>query len=238
MTDVRGVTLDLDDTLFAQREWLSGAWCAVADRATELGLDGTALHRALLQVAAEGTDRGSIIDRALLATGTRPQPYVADLVEAFTAHAPAHLPAYPGALDALARLRTRVPVVLVTDGNPRIQRAKIAALGLGHLLADGVVISDELGGRATRKPSPVPFRRALELLGRPAEAVVHVGDRPGKDVAGARAAGVRSVRVRTGEYAAVDDPGAAPWAEAASFAAAVDLLEPYLAGTTECHLGL
>ena len=42
---VRGVCVDLDDTLFPQQEWLAGAWAAVADRAATLGLDGAALHR-------------------------------------------------------------------------------------------------------------------------------------------------------------------------------------------------
>jgi putative hydrolase of the HAD superfamily len=150
-----------------------------------------------------------------------PEPYVAALVSAFSCHAPAELPAYPGALAALDRLGALVPVVLVTDGNPRIQRAKIDALGLVPRLA-GVVVSDELGGRAVRKPHPAAFERALALLGLPAAEVVHIGDRPAKDVAGARGVGMRCVRVRTGEYADLPDPaGLDPWWTADSFAAAV-----------------
>ena len=34
-SSVRGVCVDLDDTLFAQEEWLAGAWAAVADRADD-----------------------------------------------------------------------------------------------------------------------------------------------------------------------------------------------------------
>jgi putative hydrolase of the HAD superfamily len=230
MTWVRGVTVDLDDTLFPQQSWLTGAWAAVADRAAADGLDGDAVLRELLRVAAEGSDRGRIVDRALVAVGVDPAPHVLGLVEAFTAHAPAELPLYPGAADALRRLAVAVPVVLVTDGNPRIQRAKVAALGIEGLL-HGVVVSDELGGRAVRKPSPVPFRRALDLLGKPATAVVHIGDRPAKDVVGAAAAGLRCVRVRTGEYAAAPDDEVPPWREADSFAEAVARLEPLLAGT-------
>lgn len=225
VSPVLGVTVDLDDTLFPQQEWLAGAWSAVADRAAGLGLDGSVVLDRLLAVAAEGSDRGGIVDRALAAAGVPPEPYVAELVAAFTAHAPEALPMYPGAGSALNRLRAAaVPVVLVTDGNPRIQRAKIAALGLGGML-DGVVVSDEIGGRAVRKPSPVPFRRALALLGLAPGTVVHVGDRPHKDVAGAGAVGMRCVRVRTGEYAALPDPAdLPPWRSVASFADAVDLL--------------
>ncbi len=225
---VRGVCVDLDDTLFPQAEWLDGAWTAVAGRADTLGLDGAALHRVITRIAAEGSDRGGIIDRALVAIRVQPGPYVASLVSAFSGHAPDHLTPYPAALTALDHLQAVVPVVLVTDGNPRIQHAKIAALRLESRL-DHIVISDEIGGRAARKPHAAPFLRALELLGMPPADVVHVGDRPAKDVAGARAVGMRCLRVRTGEYADTPDPAElVPWRSAGSFLEAVELLLPLL----------
>ena len=224
-----GVTVDLDDTLFPQAEWLAGAWAAVAAEGGRLGLDPGALHRALLIVAAEGSDRGRVIDRALAKVeGAHPE-HVAGLVAAFAAHRPATLEPYPGAADALARLAAAVPVVCVTDGIPEVQRGKLVALGLDGLLLD-VVVSDELGGRHLRKPHPAPFERALIVLGAvvgggaPRHAVVHVGDRPGKDVAGAAAAGLRCVRVTTGEYAAADPGDHLAWRTVSSFAGAVDLL--------------
>jgi putative hydrolase of the HAD superfamily len=149
---------------------------------------------------------------------------VGELVRAFAAHRPTRLSPFPGVADALRSLGSRVPVVCVTDGDPGIQHGKIDALGLRPLLA-GVVVSDELGGRALRKPHPAPFRRALELVGQPAERVVHVGDRPGKDVAGAAAVGMRSVRVLTGEYAGTaGDAACPPWRTVASFAEAAGAL--------------
>jgi HAD superfamily hydrolase (TIGR01509 family) len=224
---VRAVLVDLDDTLFPQAEWLAGAWGAVSDRADALGLDGAALRGHLVRVAAQGSDRGGIIDQALVAIGVHPEPYVPALVSAFSGHAPELLAPYAGAFSALERLHASVPVVLVTDGNPAIQRAKIAALGLGGLL-DHVVVSDDLGGRAVRKPHPAAFRRALALLDLPAGAVVHVGDRSAKDVAGAHGVGMRCVRVRTGEYGALPDPaGLLPWKTAGSFREAVELLMPF-----------
>jgi FMN phosphatase YigB (HAD superfamily) len=222
---VRAVTVDLDDTLFPQSQWLAGAWQDVADRATLLGIDGAALLPVLHRICAEGSDRGGIIDRALVAIGASPERLVAVLVAAFTAHAPARLSCYPGVSDALARLARRLPVVCITDGNPRIQRAKLDALGIAHTLT-GIVVSDELGGRAVRKPHPAPFLRALELLGLPAAEVVHVGDRPAKDVVGAAGVGMRSLRVMTGEY--TDRAGAspaepAPWRTVGSFVEAAEI---------------
>lgn len=226
---VRAVTVDLDDTLFPQEHWLAGAWLAVAEEGGRRGLDADTLLPALRAVAAEGSDRGGIIDRAVAAGGADPDRHRDALVGAFTAHAPKSLACFPGAGDALDELRRWVPVVCVTDGNPRIQRAKIAALGLSEAF-DCVVISDELGGRHLRKPDPAPFRAALRTLGLAPDEVVHIGDRPAKDVQGAAAAGLRCVRVRSGEYAG-EEAATPPWREAATFAAAAGICLAEIRGT-------
>lgn len=207
MTLVRAVTVDLDDTIYPQSEFLHGAWRAVAGAGADAGLDGDRLLRSLEDECAKGSDRGGIIDRALVAIGG-PAELAPGLVATFRAHAPERLAPYPGAVEGLTALRAAVPVACVTDGDPGIQRAKLRALGLGDAF-DAVVISDE-DGRAFRKPHPGPFLKALTLLHvSPAEAV-HVGDRPEKDLAGAAAAGMAAIRVRTGEYADAPVPPRCP----------------------------
>lgn len=217
---VEAVLFDLDDTLFPQESWLAGAWADVARAAAPSGADGTALLAALLRIAAEGSARGGIVDRALLAVGAGHVP-VGPLVDAFQAHDPGVLELYPGVASLLPRLRAAVPLGLVSDGDVDIQRGKLKALAL-EASFDVVVWSDELG-RDRRKPSPAPFLRALELLGRPAARVVFVGDRPDKDVAGAQAVGMRAIRVRSGEYA-LDPDVVTPWASAATAAEAIEFL--------------
>jgi putative hydrolase of the HAD superfamily len=203
---VAAVCFDLDDTLYPQASWLAGAWEAVADAATRTGIDRVRLLDALQAVSAQGSDAGRIIDRALERLGATDASIEA-LVAAFRSHAPAHLEPYPGVRDALAALRASVPLGLVSDGDPLIQQAKLAALGLAPCFSV-VVWSDEYG-REHRKPDPLPFRLAVEQLGVAAAEVVYVGDRPAKDVAGAVAAGLQAIRVRTGEWAdAPDDPRA------------------------------
>ena len=204
---IAGVTVDLDDTLYPQAAFLDGAWEAVADAGRDLRIPRGPLLAALLAECARGSDRGHIIDRAVAGVGA-PASSVPSLVAAFRSYAPAALPAYPGALESLARLRALVPVACVTDGDPEIQRAKLRAVGLERAF-DAVVVSDELG-REHRKPHPAPFLRALALLGAEPSQAVHVGDRPEKDVAGPAAAGMSAIRVRTGEYADADPPNGCP----------------------------
>jgi putative hydrolase of the HAD superfamily len=62
---VRGVLVDLDDTLYPQAEFLGLAWFAVAERGARLGLDRDRLHAALAAAAAGDSARGGIIDEAV-----------------------------------------------------------------------------------------------------------------------------------------------------------------------------
>lgn len=218
---IAAVLFDLDDTLYDQRQYLDGAWRAVAARAALDGVDRDRFETVLRELSAAGSDRGRIIDRALAQVGETAVPVPA-LVAAFRAHAPARLDPYPGVLDALDELHTRVPLGLISDGDPVIQRTKLGALGLARFFTS-VVFSDELG-RAHRKPDPLPFRVALTRLGVDAGDTVYVGDRPRKDVAGAVGAGLRAVRVRTGEWR--DDPDDdRAWATVDTVTAAIALIQ-------------
>jgi putative hydrolase of the HAD superfamily len=227
---IGAVIVDLDDTVYPQADYLRGAWGAVAEAGAGLGLPRSRLLFALRSICAEGSDRGGIIDRALAEIGAADAP-VAPLVAAFRAHRPHRLRPYPGARRALASLRSRFPLACVTDGHPEGQRAKLVALGLADAF-DAVVVSDELG-RLWRKPEPRPFLHAANALGvRPPDVVV-IGDRPDKDVVGAHRAGMRAVRVRTGEYSGAPD-GERPWAAAADLVEAARIV---LGASAEARVG-
>jgi putative hydrolase of the HAD superfamily len=96
---------------------------------------------------------------------------------------------FPDAAPALRELRERGLALVVVSNWDCSLREVLARAGLAPLV-DGVVTSAEVG---TRKPDPALFGVALQVAGAdPAEAL-HVGDSPGNDVAGARAAGIRAV---------------------------------------------
>jgi putative hydrolase of the HAD superfamily len=216
---IDAVLLDLDDTCFDQREFLAGAFGAVARRAGELGVDEVRLRDALETIAAEGSDRGRIIDQALQTLGARVP--VEPLVDAFRSYRPARLSPYPGVRENLGQMRRHAPVGLVTNGDPAGQRAKLAALGLDGAF-DVIVVSDELG-RSFRKPHPAPFCQALRLLGADPGRSFFIGDHPDRDIAGAQHVGMRAIRVRTGEYASRPDV-VTPWRTAPDAASALRAL--------------
>lgn len=99
--------------------------------------------------------------------------------------------AYPDAVPALETLHDRgLRLVVVSNWDCSLPRV-LDGCGLGEML-DGTITS---AGAGARKPDPAIFERALELAGCEPEEALHVGDTADEDLAGARAAGIRSLLI-------------------------------------------
>lgn len=97
--------------------------------------------------------------------------------------------ARPGAAQALEALRDAgVRCAVVSNFDHRLPRL-LDGLGLLRLL-DAVVLPSDT---QTAKPDPAHFAAALERLGVAASDAVVVGDDPERDLAAARAAGLRAI---------------------------------------------
>ena len=90
---------------------------------------------------------------------------------------------YPDALPALARLSARLPVAALTNGNADLERIGIA----GHF---AVYVAARNEGHA--KPDAPIFHATCARLGVAPHELLHVGDDPELDIAGAQRAGLRS----------------------------------------------
>ncbi|GIF46352.1 2-haloacid dehalogenase/putative hydrolase of the HAD superfamily [Asanoa ferruginea] len=99
-----------------------------------------------------------------------------------------HPSLFPDSLPFLAALD--VPVCLVSDAD---RDSLMAALDHHRITVDGVVTSED--ARAY-KPRPEPFLLALRRLDLAPSHVIHVGDSPECDVAGAGALGIHTAFLR------------------------------------------
>jgi putative hydrolase of the HAD superfamily len=102
------------------------------------------------------------------------------------------------ALDDLARAGVRLGII--SNWDERL-RPLLACTGLNRFF-ETIVISCEAG---CCKPAPAIFGQAAARLGFPPNEILHVGDTPSTDVAGARNAGFAAVELRRGADAS--DPG-------------------------------
>ena len=215
--------LDLDDTLYEEGDYVRSGLRAVAGPiAAAAGRPREEVSRYLLEMLeSEGRDR--IFDRCLPAFGLDPgAEAVAGLVEVYRSHRP-RIDFYPGVQEMLARLRPRFRLAVVTDGLPRMQRAKARALEL-EARVDAVVFTWELD---RPKPAVYGFLAALAAVGgTPARALI-VGDNPDHDLAAAVALDVAAARVRTGRFSARPNP---PGVRLFRDLARVTELEPLLDG--------
>ncbi len=90
------------------------------------------------------------------------------------------------ARQTVRRLSRRVRVGVISNGNCRIQKAKIRGLGIQDHLAVTVIS----GATGFLKPDAKIFGRALKLAGCAPEKALFVGNDPVEDIAGAKAVGM------------------------------------------------
>lgn len=150
------------------------------------GLGGDALRE------AEIGWWGERIDAVLQSTLGQPGPVALhqQLFEAFAD--PALWRVYDDVPPMLERWsEAGIGLAVVSNFDSRLP-GLLEGLGLNRWIGGPVVVSSSAGAA---KPSPTPFRLALQALGVAAERAWHVGDSP-EDEAGARAAGLRCLIVR------------------------------------------
>ena len=187
-----------------------GLWAsfAVGDDADTLGLRGFA-----------PAYRRAAWAMGLAVLGVQDQDLCAELAERYVAERSRRQWPFAETQAVLSTLRARgLRLVLLTNGDRDLQRRKLVASGLLPLL-DATVISGALG---RGKPDPEVFAHALRLAEADAADAVMVGDSVERDVAGARAAGLRAVWLRRG----VDGPPASgAWAQCDDLSCLPRLLE-------------
>lgn len=189
----RGLIFDMDETLYPERQFIRSGFRAVAaEIERRFNVPAPAALRTLM-----GTLRAGGRSRALQALCLRyslPPSLVPDLVDIIREHQPRlRLPSAAVSVLALARAQGWRLGVL-TNGTPAIQARKVQALGL-EAKVDSVVYALECG-TGGGKPEREPFEVVRAHLGTAPGSTVVVGDDPWSDIAGARAAGLRTVLLR------------------------------------------
>lgn len=201
---IRAISLDLDDTLWpfapigeriehALHAWFVEHSPRTAERfpITEMRALRERVHAAFPQHEHDlGLLRRLTIERALQDSGD--DPTLASAAYAIFFRERNRVDFYPDAREGLARIAACVPVAALTNGN-----ADLAAIGITSLFRF------QLGARefGSAKPDPALFLEACRRLDVAPEEVLHVGDHPEMDVAGAARAGLRSCWIDRGDHA-------------------------------------
>lgn len=184
------MAFDLDDTLFDRR----AAWRSLLEE--WLGEAG-ALEIEMELMAADG--HGHSPRREFFQWWQVRCPQLAasagELEQRFRNGFPRHIRVDPFMADVLTELQSSgVVLALLSNGREAFQLAKLRACGAAAFFRKSHMhFSGTLG---FAKPDPRAFHAVAHSLSLPAGAILFVGDDPLRDIQGARAAGMRSCRIR------------------------------------------
>jgi len=102
---------------------------------------------------------------------------------------------YPGVMSTLLKLKQRGLKLAIVSDAPILQAwTRLTEMKIQEFF-DAVVTFDDTG---ERKPSKKPFEKAIEQLNVKPEEVLHVGDWPERDIAGAKALGMKTAFAKYG----------------------------------------
>ena len=177
---------DLDDTLYSEKDYVRSSFRVVERMLPEVNNIFNKLCAAL--------EKGQPpLETVLKDAGMYSDELLLKCREAIRDHKP-EISLYEGVKELFFELHTQKRGIgILIDGTPKVQRAKIEALGLDKM-ADEILITDELAGHGNvmefRKPNDLPFlimRKRLEI---PCRNMAFVGDDIEKDFIAPKALGM------------------------------------------------
>jgi putative hydrolase of the HAD superfamily len=197
---IKAVIFDLDNTLVdfmvMKRQAVDAAINAMIDAGLKLPVD-EARKRIDKIYKEKGIEFQNVFDELLYDVFKKLDYKILSAgVIAYRRAREAALVPYPHVYMTLTELlKMGLKLAVISDAPAREAWLRLSYLNFHHLF-DLVLTFDDTG---ERKPSPVPFKKALKLLGlRPEEALM-VGDWAERDMVGAAKVGMKTVFAKYGD---------------------------------------
>lgn len=179
------VIFDLDDTLYSEKDYVRSGYAEIARHYKSISAMEDKLWSAF-----ENNEQA--INYVLKQEGLLSCEAVNHCLDIYRNHQP-KISLYPDAKELLVFLKEHgIRLGIITDGRPEGQRAKIKALGIERYF-EKIIVTDELGGTAFRKPNPAAFEKMRMYFNVPYESMVYVGDNTQKDFIAPKLLGMSSV---------------------------------------------
>ena len=188
---IRAVVFDLDDTLFAERDYVLSGYRAVAKFLRENSGRAKNFENWLWERFLAGRSKNSFDAMNEHFNLGLDKAGICKLVEVYRNHMP-QIQAMPGMVQLLGLLRENYKLGLLSDGFLPAQQLKLQALGIERFF-DEVVFTESLG-RKFWKPSPSGFELLAKRLDVPHSACAYIADNVGKDFIAPNKLGWRTIR--------------------------------------------
>ncbi|MFA6268533.1 MAG: HAD-IA family hydrolase [archaeon] len=185
--DIKAITFDLDMTLIDFMKFKRRGSDAAANAMTKTGFKVD--KDELFKFYMHDIEGDTVFGEFLKSKNNYSERILAAGINAYLKEKHKHLQTYPGVKKTLLKLKELgFKIVLITDA-PRLKAfMRLDSLGIAELF-DIVVGFEDTG---TRKPSQLPFEKALKLLNLKPSQAMHVGDWPERDILGAKEVGMKT----------------------------------------------
>ena len=206
---INAVIFDLDNTLLDFMKMKEFAVKAAITGMQEAGLDidsDEAYDRIIEMYNEKGWENQQIFDLYLTEKiGHVDNKLLAAGIVSYRRAREANLQVYPNVNNTLSQLmKMNIKLAIVSDAPGREAWMRLYYLNLHHIF-DVVLTFDDTGAR---KPSPIPFKMALDKLNSSAENTLMIGDWPERDVEGAKQLGIKTIFARYGDTFGTIESGA------------------------------
>jgi FMN phosphatase YigB (HAD superfamily) len=199
---IRCVIFDLDDTLYdclGQRVHVTHRYAAQAMVEAGLKADAEAVYRARMRAFRTDPMLRHIDAEVTRHFGAENPEEISRIArEAYFNCPVGKLSLFPGSLPLLRSLAKRgVRNFVVSFGEPKIQRAKVKALGLdGEPSIEKIYFAD----RNNVLTKEAAFRKIQKRTRLRSDEILIVGDRPAREIRAGKELGMHTVRLKHGEF--------------------------------------
>ena len=206
---IRAIIFDLDNTLldFVKMKQFAVKASIRAMNEAGLNVDEESGYKDVMELyMTTGWENQLVFDDYLKqTTGEVSNKILAAGVVAYRRAREATLLVYPNVNKTLIELlKAQIRLAVVSDAPSREAWMRLYYLNLHHVF-DPVLTFDDTGAR---KPSPKPFKLALDRMNVGPDEALMIGDWPDRDVVGAKQIGMKTIFARYGDTFGTYDSGA------------------------------
>ncbi len=193
MSNPKLIILDLDDTLYAEQDFVFSGFSYISKLISKKipQLTETEIYNNLIISFKTGSKK--VFDLLIEQFSLHKHFNVSDLISSYKYHRPIINP-FDDVIPFLKMLKHKgIPVVLLTDGDVNQQRNKVKALKIESYFNE-IYYSDSYG-IDKRKPNTFLYSKILNKFRLNPTSVINIGDNPNKDFYVNKSLGVFTIQL-------------------------------------------